>query len=211
MGLSVHYNVYGCFRPPAADLDLAEAAVAAGFEGIWLGDHFHPWIDSRPYTHHVLPWLGALMQRIPDVPVGTSVTCPIIRYDPVLLAQAYATLDRLAPGRLNIGVGTGEALNEMPFHDGEWPSWGTRAEMLIEAIGLMRRLWSTDAYIDHDGDHYAYDAIKLHTRPVAPIDIHWAAWGPDGRARPRRGRCDDGDARLCGAARCTDRRDPRAR
>lgn len=178
MGLSVHYNVYGCFRPPAADLDLAEAAVAAGFEGIWLGDHFHPWIDSRPYTHHVLPWLGALMQRIPDVPVGTSVTCPIIRYDPVLLAQAYATLDRLAPGRLNIGVGTGEALNEMPFHDGEWPPWGTRAEMLIEAIGLMRRLWSADAYIDHDGDHYAYDAIKLHTRPAAPIDIHWAAWGP---------------------------------
>jgi len=178
MALRVHYNVYGCFRSPTEDLDLAAAAVDAGFAGVWIGDHFHPWIDSRPYTHHVVPWLGALMQRVPDVPVGTSVTCPIMRYDPVLLAQAYATLDQLAPGRLNIGVGTGEALNEMSFHDGEWPSWGTRAEMLIEAIGLMRQLWSSDAYLDHTGEHYQYDAIKLHTRPAAPIDIHWAAWGP---------------------------------
>jgi G6PDH family F420-dependent oxidoreductase len=178
MSLEIHYNVYGCFRSPREDVELAKDAVDAGFEGVWIGDHFHPWIDSRPYTHHVLPWFGTLLAEVPDVPVGTSVTCPIVRYDPALLAQAYATLDNMYPGRLNIGVGTGEALNEAMFHDGAWPDWGTRAGMLVEAIHVMRRLWTDDGYIHHDGDHYAYDGVRLYTRPRSDIDIHWAAWGP---------------------------------
>lgn len=178
MSLEIHYNVYGCFRRPREDVELAKYAVDAGFEGIWIGDHFHPWIDSRPYTHHVLPWLGTLMSEVPDIPVGTSVTCPIIRYDPALLAQAYATLDNMYPGRLNIGLGTGEALNEAVFHDGEWPVWGTRAGMLVEAMHVMRRLWSENEYVHHDGDHYEYDGVRLYTRPEGDIDLHWAAWGP---------------------------------
>lgn len=178
MSLEVHYNVYGCFRDPRADIELAKDAVEAGFEGIWIGDHFHPWIDSRPYTHHVLPWFGSLMAEIPDVPVGTSVTCPTMRYRPPVLAQALATLDNMYPGRFNLGVGTGEALNEEPFVDGEWPDWGTRAGMLIEAIHLMNRLWSEDEYLTHDGDYYRYEDITLYTRPKSDIDIHWAAWGP---------------------------------
>lgn len=178
MSLEIHYNVYGCFRPPHEDVELAREAVDAGFEGVWIGDHFHPWIHSRPYTHHVLPWFGALMEAVPDVPVGTSVTCPIIRYDPALLAQAYATLDNMYPGRVNLGVGTGEALNEAPFYDGEWPDWGTRAGMLVEAIHLMKRLWSEDEYIHHDGEYYEYEDVKLYTRPKTEIDVHWAGWGP---------------------------------
>jgi G6PDH family F420-dependent oxidoreductase len=178
MDLELHYNVYGCFRDPHADIDLAAAAVDAGFEGIWIGDHFLPWLDSRPYSHHVLPWFGALMATVPDVPVGTSVTCPMMRYRPPLLAQAIATLDNMFPGRFNLGVGVGEALNEAHFVDGDWPSWETRAEMLIESLDLMRTLWNTERYVRHDGEHFQYDHLKLYTRPREDITIHWAAWGP---------------------------------
>jgi len=177
MPLEIHYNVYGCFRPPAEDIDLAKAAVDAGFEGIWIGDHFLPWIDSRPYTHHPFPWLGALMNEIPDVPVGTSVTCPTMRYRPPLIAQAVATLDNMYPDRFHLGVGVGEALNEAHFVE-EWPDWGTRAGMLIEAIEVMRDLWNSEDYVSYDGDHFEYDGIKLYTPPRKKIDVHWAGWGP---------------------------------
>jgi len=174
--MEVHYNVYGCFRDPRADIDLAKAAVDAGFGGIWIGDHFHPWIDSRPYTHHVFPWFGTLMSEVPDVPVGTSVSCPMMRYRPPLLAQAIATLDNMFPGRFNLGVGVGEALNESHFV--EWPDWGTRAEMMIESLHLMRRLWTSDRYVRHKGEHFEYDGLKLYTPPKAHIPVHWAGWGP---------------------------------
>ncbi len=178
MALDIHYNVYGCFRPPGEDISLAKYAVDAGFGGIWIGDHFQPWIDSRPYTHHILPWLGSLMAELPDIPVGTSVTCPIIRYEPPVLAQALATLDNMYPGRLNLGVGVGEAVNEATFYDGEWPDWRTRSEMLIEAIDLLRTLWKIDEFVDFDGKHFSYEDLKLYTQPREAINIHWAAWGP---------------------------------
>lgn len=177
MALEIHYNVYGCFRNPQEDIEVAKAAINAGFEGIWIGDHFLPWIDSRPYTHHVLPWFGALMNEIGDVPVGTSVTCPMLRYRPPLLAQALATLDNMFPGRLNLGVGVGEALNEAHFID-EWPDWNTRAEMLIETLDLFDKLWDADRYISHHGKHFDYDHIRLYTQPKDDLTVHWAGWGP---------------------------------
>lgn len=177
MSLEIHYNVSGCFREPEDDIGLAKAAVDAGFEGVWMGDHFLPWIDSRPYTHHAFSWFGAMMNEIPDVPVGTSVSCPMLRYRPPLFAQAVATLDNMYPGRFNLGVGVGEALNEAHFLD-SWPGWGTRAEMLVEAIELMEKLWTTDGYISYDGDHFEYDDIRLYTSTKGPIPIHWAGWGP---------------------------------
>lgn len=178
MALEIHYNVYGCFRPPAEDIKLAKAAVDAGFQGVWIGDHFMPWLDSRPYTHHPFPWLGALMNEVPTVPVGTSVTCPTIRYRPPLIAQAVATLDNLYPGRFHLGIGVGEALNEAHFIEGAWPDWGDRARMLVEAIDVMRRLWNSEEHISYDGEYYSYDGIKLYTPPRGEIDLHWAGWGP---------------------------------
>ena len=164
MGLEVHYNVFGCFRDPRADVELARDAVAAGFEGVWVGDHFMPWIDSRPYTHHVLPWLGTLLSEVPDVPVGTSVTCPTFRYRPPVLAQAVATIDNMYPGRFNLGVGVGEALNEAPFVDGEFPDWAEGADRLVEAIEVMRRLWAAEEYVD--GDAFFFIGRRLGA-PVA--------------------------------------------
>lgn len=176
--MEIHYNVAGCFRSPREDIELAKYAVESGFEGVWIGDHFLPWLDNRPYTHHILPWLGALMSEVPDVPVGTAVTCPTVRYHPPVLAQAVATLDNMYPGRFELGVGTGEALNEAHFYDGEWPGWGTLAGMLIETLDVMETLWDSEEYVGYDGDYYEYDELKLYTPPKEDIPVHWAAWGP---------------------------------
>lgn len=178
MSLEVHFNVGGAFNEPAEDIELCKQAADAGFDGIWIGDHFHPWLDNRPYTHHVMPWLGALMNEVDDVTVGTSVSCPIIRYQPPVFAQAIATLDNMFPGRFELGVGVGEALNESPFLDGDWPDWATRAEMLVEAIDIMRSLWTEDDYITYTGNQYQYEDIKVFTKPKTDIEINWAAWGP---------------------------------
>jgi coenzyme F420-dependent glucose-6-phosphate dehydrogenase len=177
--MEFHYNVAGCFRPPREDVELAGYAADAGFEGVWIGDHFLPWLDNRPYTHHVLPWLGAVMAEVPDVTVGTAVTCPTVRYHPPVLAQAIATLDNMYPGRFELGVGTGEALNEAHFLDGEWPDWETQAAMLIETLDVMETLWESEGYVSYDGEYYDYDEIALYTRPKTDIDVHWAAWGPN--------------------------------
>jgi alkanesulfonate monooxygenase SsuD/methylene tetrahydromethanopterin reductase-like flavin-dependent oxidoreductase (luciferase family) len=95
-----------------------------------------------------------------------------------VLAQAIATLDNMFPGRFELGVGTGEALNEAHFYDGEWPDWGTLAGMLIETLDVMETLWDSEEYVGYDGDYYQYDPIKLYTPPKEDVPVHWAAWGP---------------------------------
>jgi len=178
MGLEFHYYVPGCFQDPRSDVELGKYAAERGFEGVWIGDHFLPWLDNRPYTHQILPWLGAFMNEVPDVTVGTFVTCPTVRYEPPVLAQALATLDNMYPGRFELGVGTGEALNEAQFLDGEWPDWDTLSEMLAESLDVVETLWEADEYVDYEGDHYSYDALRLYTRPKSDLPTHWAAWGP---------------------------------
>lgn len=178
MGLEIHYKEPGVYVEPREGIEIARTAVDAGFEGVWTGDHFLPWLDTYDHTQHVLPWFGALMAEIPDVPVGPSVTCPIIRYHPPILAQAIATLDNMYPGRFQFGVGTGEAVNEAFFLDGEWPDWGTRVEMLLEALDLMEDLWYDDAYRSHHGTHYDYEDVTLYTRPKTEVPVHWSGLGP---------------------------------
>lgn len=178
MAIEFHYYVPGCFQDPRADIELGKYAAERGFEGIWIGDHFLPWLDNRPYTHQILPWLGAFMNEVPDVTVGTFVTCPTVRYHPPVLAQALATLDNMYPGRFELGVGTGEALNEAQFLDEEWPDWETLSEMLVEALDVIDLLWEADEFVSYDGDHYSYDSLRLYTQPGASLTTHWAAWGP---------------------------------
>lgn len=178
MAIEFHYYVPGCFHDPTADIELGKYAVDRGFEGVWIGDHFLPWLDNRPYTHQVLPWLGAFMNEVPEVTVGTFVTCPTIRYPPPVFAQALATIDNMYPGRFELGVGTGEALNEAQFFEDEWPDWETLAAMLEEALEIVDRLWDAEEYAGYEGSFYEYDALKLYTRPKEPLRVHWAAWGP---------------------------------
>src|SRR6187549_382938 len=112
--------------PPEALLDQAVAAERAGFDGISASDHLQPWWEPGE-AGHAWVWLGAAAQATERVGFGTAVTPPGPRYHPVLIAQAWATMELMFPGRPYLGVGSGEALNEMPL-GAEWPSPGEKVE-----------------------------------------------------------------------------------
>ena len=116
----------------------ARLAQQAGFDGLWISDHFHPWLDEQGQSSFVWPVIGAL-PRATSLPITTAVTCPIMRMHPALVAQAAATVGLLTNGRFTLGLGTGEALNEH-ITGKRWPGAEERLEMLEEAVGLIRDL-----------------------------------------------------------------------
>jgi coenzyme F420-dependent glucose-6-phosphate dehydrogenase len=137
----------------------------------------------------VLPWLGALVERTRRATLGTSVLTPILRYHPAVVAQAFATLACLHPGRVFLGVGTGEAMNETPLSGAAWPPARERRRRLAEAIDLMRRLWSEER-VDFAGEHYTTRRATVYDRPEQPVPIYVAASGP--LAAKLAGRVGDG-------------------
>ncbi|HEX3664409.1 MAG TPA: TIGR03557 family F420-dependent LLM class oxidoreductase [Rhizomicrobium sp.] len=156
-------------------LDLADRATAAGFGLLATSDHFQPWQANE--GHSALAWvtMGALGERLRSAWIGTTVTCPTLRYHPAVVAEAFASLSQLYPGRVFLGVGSGEALNEQAA-TGEWPEWNERWERLAEAIGIIRDLWSGKD-VSHKGRYYALDG-KLYDPPVKNIPLLTAANGP---------------------------------
>jgi coenzyme F420-dependent glucose-6-phosphate dehydrogenase len=156
-------------------LDYAVAAEEAGFDSIDASDHFHPWAEAGQACF-VWAWLGAVAARTKKINFGTGITCPILRYHPAVIAQAAATVAVLAPGRVFLGVGTGEALNEYSAM-GEWPNYHTRRRQLAEAIELMRNLWSGEK-ITHRGEFYQTRQAKLYTRPKEPVPIYVSTMVP---------------------------------
>src|SRR6188472_243164 len=124
---------------PAELVQQAKAAADAGFEALWISDHFHPWNNEQGNSPFVWSVIGAISQ-VCDLPVTTAVTCPTVRIHPAIIAQAAATAAVMTGGRFTLGVGTGEALNEHVLGDA-WPSIDIRLEMLEEAVAVMRALW----------------------------------------------------------------------
>ena len=162
---------------PAALLELAIAAEAAGFDSIVTSDHFHPWRDTDGHAPFSFAWLAAAGQRTKRARLGTSVVSPGWRYHPAIVAQAFATLASLTPGRVFLGVGSGEAMNEVPVTAAEWPAPRERQLRLREAVLLIRELWADD-YVTHEGDHFRTKAAKIFDKPPAPVPILLAAGGP---------------------------------
>jgi F420-dependent hydroxymycolic acid dehydrogenase len=161
---------------PASDLIvLGAAAEAAGFDLVSTSDHFQPWQANE--RHSGLAWvtLGALGQRTRRIWMGPTVTCPTLRYNPAVVAEAYATLSLLYPGRIFLGLGSGEALNERAA-TGQWPPWQERWDRLIEAVKIIRQLW-TGQPLQHKGAHYTVDG-KLYDPPSRAIPLLLAANGP---------------------------------
>ena len=117
-----------------------------GLEIVAISDHFQPWRHHGGHSPAALPWLGAAAQRDRRAPrSGTSVLTPTLRYQPAVIAQAFATLGCLAPGRVFLGVGTGEAMNETPVTGGAFPGRKERRMRMAEAIKLIRALWTRGA------------------------------------------------------------------
>jgi G6PDH family F420-dependent oxidoreductase len=154
----------------------ARGAEQAGFKGLWISDHYHPWNDEQGQSPFVWSVIGALAGAGVDLPVATAVTCPTVRLHPAVTAQAAATSQVLLDGRFTLGVGTGEALNEHILGSG-WPEADVRLEMLEEAVEIMRALWSGDS-VSHRGPHYTVENARIFTRPDPPPPIFVSGFGP---------------------------------
>jgi G6PDH family F420-dependent oxidoreductase len=160
---------------PAELVEQAVAAEIAGFEALWISDHYHPWNDEQGQSPFVWGVIGALSQAC-SLPVTTAVTCPTVRIHPAVVAQAAATAAVQLDGRFILGVGSGEALNEHVLGD-PWPSADIRLEMLEEAVELMRRLW-TGEVVTTQGNHYDVDTARIYTLPDEPPPVYVSAFGP---------------------------------
>ena len=156
-------------------VQFAVAAEEAGFDGLWVSDHFHPWQENQGHAGQAWITLAAIGQQTERLLLGTGVTCPTYRYHPAMVAHAFATLAGLYPGRVFLGVGIGEAINEFPFAG--YGPYRERVARLVEAITLIRRLWSGD-WVDFEGRYYRAKGAKLYDRPPQPIPIYVAAFGP---------------------------------
>ncbi|WP_166389707.1 TIGR03557 family F420-dependent LLM class oxidoreductase [Nocardioides ochotonae] len=160
---------------PAELVAQARAAEQAGFEALWISDHFHPWNNEQGNSPHVWSVIGAVSQ-VCDLHVTTAVTCPTVRLHPAIVAQAAGTCAELLKGRFTLGVGTGEALNENIL-GGAWPSADVRLEMLEEAVEVIRRLW-TGEVVSHRGRHYTVEHARIYNVPATPPEIFVSAFGP---------------------------------
>lgn len=161
-------------------VELGAAAEAAGFDLLATSDHFQPWQANEGHAGEAWVTMGALGARTKNVWIGPTVTCPTFRYNPAVVAEAFASLNLLYPGRIFLGIGSGEALNEEAA-TGIWPKWQERSERLIEATELIRRLWTGEP-VNHKGKYYNVNA-RLYDPPVKPIPLLMAANGPKAMRR----------------------------
>jgi coenzyme F420-dependent glucose-6-phosphate dehydrogenase len=146
-----------------------------GIQRCWTSDHYMPWWDSGASGGAAWPWLGAALARTRNIVIGTGVTAPILRYHPAIVAQVFATLEYMFPGRVFLGVGRGEALNEVTSGH-SWPSNAEKFERLKEAIYLIRKLWTGD-WVDFKGNYYWVRDSKLYTKPSNHIPLYIAGIG----------------------------------
>ena len=174
--------------PPRRLLDLAVAAERAGFESVWTSDHFQPWRHTGGHAPNALVWLGAAAQATDHVTLGTSVLTPTFRYNPAVVAQAFATLGCLAPGRVVLGVGTGESMNEKPVGV-EWPDQKERFARLREAVTLIHQLFEEE-FVTFEGEYYRTHNATIYDKPDEPVPVYIAASGP--AAARLAGRIGDG-------------------
>lgn len=170
----------GCFLSsedfgPRDLVELARRAEAAGFEALWISDHFHPWNDEQGHSPFVWSVIGGIAEAT-NLPVTTGVTCPTVRIHPAIIAQAAATSAVMLEGRFALGVGTGEALNEHIL-GAPWPNIATRLEMLEEAVAVMRTLWQGGMH-SHRGRHYEVQNARIYDLPDEPPPVVVSGFGP---------------------------------
>lgn len=160
-----------------AALDLVHRAEAAGFDSLWIADHFLPFCHTGVHSPQAWVLISSALERAKRIPVGSHVTVPMYKYHPLIAAHAFATMASVHPRRVIFGVGTGEAINEFPFLN-RWPRWRERAETLFEALSLISKYWAADDYFDFEGKYYRMKKVMCYDRPPEPIPILVSAAGP---------------------------------
>jgi coenzyme F420-dependent glucose-6-phosphate dehydrogenase len=157
----------------------AVQAEEVGLDSVFISDHFQPWRHEGGHAPFAMSWLAAAGERTERVVLGTSVMTPTFRYNPAVVAQAFGTLGALYPGRVVLGIGTGEALNEVAVGaaGSPWPDFKERFARLREAVTLMRRLWTEDR-VEFEGEFYRTHGASVYDRPEQPVPVYVAAGGP---------------------------------
>ncbi|PZQ82953.1 MAG: glucose-6-phosphate dehydrogenase (coenzyme-F420) [Ancylobacter novellus] len=158
-------------------LGFAVEAEARGFDSVFISDHFQPWRHTGGHAPAAFPWLGAVGAATSRIIMGTSVLTPTFRHHPSMVAQAFGTLGQLFPGRVILGVGSGESLNEVPATGAPWPEMKERFARLREAVRLIKLLWSEER-VTFEGEFYRTEGATIYDRPEAPVPIYVAGAGP---------------------------------
>jgi len=177
---------------------LLESAIEAekhGFEFVSVADHFHPWFHRNGTAGQAWVWMASAAALTKRIVIGTSITTPTYRYHPAIVAQAFATLGAMYPGRIILAVGSGEAMNEVPLGF-DWPKFPERFERLEEAVKIIRLLWTQD-FVTFEGKYYNLRVANLYTKPEVPVPLYIAGHGKS--ATSLAGRMGDGF--LCGGGR----------
>jgi coenzyme F420-dependent glucose-6-phosphate dehydrogenase len=167
--------------PPRQLIDYGVSAEQHGFDIVAVSDHFQPWRHHGGHAPNSLVYLSALGELTERVTLTTSVLTPTLRYQPAVIAHVFATLACLNPGRVSLGIGSGEAMNENPSIGIEWPKFKERSERLAESVALMRELW-TGERVSFEGKYYRTLNATIYDRPEQPIPIYVAAGGPKAAA-----------------------------
>jgi coenzyme F420-dependent glucose-6-phosphate dehydrogenase len=162
---------------PRELLEFSVLAEELGFDSVFVSDHFQPWKHTDGHAPNSLAWLGALGASTKRVVIGTSVATPTFRYQPSIVAQAFGTLGAMFPGRVVLGVGTGESLNEVPSSGIAWPGPKERRDRLREAIRLINKLWTEDR-VTFEGQFYKTIDATIYDKPKDKVPIWVAASGP---------------------------------
>ena len=162
---------------PQELLDFSVHAERCGFDSVMVSDHFQPWRHQGGHAPFSLAWLAALGAKTERVLLGTSVLTPTFRYHPSVVAQAMGTLGCLFPGRVLLGIGSGESLNEAPALGIEWPDFKERLARLREAVDLMRRLWR-ETRVTFEGEYYRTKNATIYDTPPGGVPLYIAAGGP---------------------------------
>ncbi len=182
--------------PPGELLRYGVIAEEVGFDSVFVSDHLQPWRHDGGHAPFAMSWLGALGASTERIVMGTSVLTPTFRYHPAIVAQAFATLGCLFPGRVVLGLGTGESMNEVPLGL-EWPDGKERFARFREAVTLIRALWS-EQRVTFEGDYYRTDKATIYDVPDERVPIYLAGSGP--AATRYAGRVGDGYITTSGKA-----------
>ena len=177
MTLKIGYKASAEQFGPRQLVEYAVLAEDSGLDSAVVSDHFLPWRDNGGHAPFSLSWMTAVGERTSRIQLGTSVLTPTFRYNPAVIAQAFATMSLLYPDRVMLGIGTGEALNEIAVSGREWPEFKERWARLREAVTLIRALWTEDN-VSFDGEYYQTVNARIYDRPEQPTPIYIAAGGP---------------------------------
>ncbi|MGH4022940.1 MAG: glucose-6-phosphate dehydrogenase (coenzyme-F420) [Pseudonocardiaceae bacterium] len=177
MSLNIGYKASAEQFGPRELVEFAVRAEEVGLDSAVVSDHFQPWRHNGGHAPFSIAWMSAVGERTSRVVLGTSVLTATFRYNPAVIAHAFATMGCLYPDRVILGIGTGEAMNEVAVTGIQWPAFKERFARMREAIDLMRALWR-DERVTFEGQYYRTAGATVYDRPPSPVPIYVAAGGP---------------------------------